>query len=47
MTVEGVPVAQAATEAFEAGMAEAISFETGDYTSENATVLVREQSKHT
>lgn len=41
MDVEGVPVNQAATEAFEAGLAEALSLETGDYTDETSTVLVR------
>lgn len=37
----GVPVAEAATTAFETGLAEAISTVTGDYTSEESTVLVR------
>lgn len=50
MTVEGVPVVEAATEGFEAGLAEAISAETGDYTTNNSTVLVRHvchtQEKH-
>lgn len=40
MTIEGIPVVQAATAAFEDGLAEAISLETGNYTSENSTVLV-------
>ena len=39
--MEGVPVAEAATAAFEDGLAEAISSETGDYTTDNSTVLVR------
>lgn len=42
MDVEGIPVAQVATEAFEAGLAEAISLETGDYTDETSSVVVRE-----
>lgn len=41
MEIEGLPVAQVATQAFESGLAEAISSETGDYTSENSTVVVR------
>lgn len=36
-----MPVVQASTEAFEAGLAEAISAETGEYTNGTATVLVR------
>lgn len=42
MDIEGIPVAQVATEAFEAGLAEAISLETGDYTDEYSSVVVRE-----
>lgn len=34
-------MAEAATAAFEDGLAEAISSETGDYTTDNSTVLVR------
>lgn len=41
MTIEGIPVAQAATAAFEDALAEAISSETGDYTADNSTVMVR------
>ena len=41
MELEGIPVTQAATVAFEAGLAAAISSETGNYTLENSTVLVR------
>lgn len=44
MTIKGIPVEQAATVAFEAALAEAISAETGNYTSDNATVLVRRRS---
>lgn len=44
MDIEGIPVTQAATVAFEAGLAEAISLETGDYTDETSTGLVRESS---
>ena len=36
-------MAEAATEAFEAGLAEAISSETGDYTNDNSTVLVNDE----
>ncbi len=41
MEIEGIPVDQAATQAFEAGLAEAISAETGEYTELNSTVVVR------
>ena len=41
MELEGIPVTQAATLAFEAGLAAAISSETGNYALENSTVLVR------
>lgn len=41
MIIEGIPVAQAATVAFEDALAEAISFETGDYTADDSTVMVR------
>lgn len=43
MDVEGIPVAQAATAAFEAGLAEAISLETGDYTNDTSSVVVRDK----
>lgn len=41
MEIEGIPVDQAATQAFEAGLAEAVSAETGDFTGLNSTVVVR------
>lgn len=41
MDIDGISVAQVATEAFEAGLAEAISAETGDYTDETSSVVVR------
>lgn len=40
MNIEGVPVAQTTTVAFESALAEAISSETGAYSSDNATVVV-------
>lgn len=43
MTIVGIPVAEAATVAFESGLAEAISSETGEYTRDNSTVLVSNQ----
>lgn len=42
MTIKGVPVAQAATVAFEAAVSEAVFAETGDYIVDDATVLVSE-----
>lgn len=41
MDIDGIPVAQVATEAFEAGLSEAISAETGGYTDETSSVVVR------
>lgn len=41
MEVVGLPVVQAATQGFQSGFAEALSSETGDYTNENSTVVVR------
>lgn len=42
MDIEGIPVAQVATEAFEAGLAEAVSLETGGFTNDNSSVVVRD-----
>lgn len=44
MDIVGLPVVQAATQGFESGLAEALSSETGDYTNENSTVVVREHN---
>ncbi|CAM9340391.1 unnamed protein product, partial [Hapterophycus canaliculatus] len=41
MDIDGIPVAQAATESFEAGLAAAISSETGDYTDQASSVVVK------
>lgn len=41
MEIVGLPVVQAATRGFESGFAEALSSETGNYTNENSTVVVR------